>query len=94
MSSKKKTGNRVCVFEVHLGDCEDPDLYASGAIAEYLNTSEGKWIYEECGGDQDLMWYTVGIDNEYNMGFVAYLYCNMTDKQKIYWKLIKNENIS
>jgi len=94
MNLKKKTGNRVCIFKAHLGDCEDPDLYASGAIAEYLDTAEGKWVYEECGGDQELMWYTVGIDNEYNMGFVAYLYCNMTDKQKTYWKLLKNENTS
>ena len=80
------------MFEAHLGDCEDPDLYASGAIGEYLNTPEGEWVYKECGGDHELVWYTVDIDNEYNMGFVTRLYCNMTDKQKTYWKLLKNAN--
>ena len=87
----KKSGNRVCVYEARLGDCEDPDLYASGAIAEYLDTVEGKWVYDECGGDGELMWYTINVD-EPSYGFKVHLYCNMTDKQETYWKLVKNAN--
>ena len=89
MSSKKKTGNRVCVYQGNLGDCEDPDIYAAGAISEYLNTEEGKWVYDECGGDHEMMWYTVNVGDEYNMGFVVDLWCNMSNKQYTYWKLIK-----
>ena len=91
----KKNGNRVCVYKGYLGDCEDPDIYASCAISEYLNTEEGKWVYDECRGDQEMLWYTVDsgemLDEnlEFNMGFVVHLWCNMTDKQHTYWKLIK-----
>lgn len=83
----KKSGNRVLVYEASLGDCDDPDVYASGAIGEYLNTKEGKWIYENCGGDHELMWYTIAID-EPSYGFKVHLYCNMDERQLTYWKLI------
>lgn len=89
MSSKKKIGNRVLVYEASLGDCDDPDVYASGVIGEYLNTKEGQWVYENCGGDHELMWYTITLGDEYHMGFVVHLWCNMDNKQLTYWKLLK-----
>lgn len=84
----KKNGNRVCVYEAYIGDTEDPEIYASGAISEYLNTDVGKWVDENCGQDGDMLWYTLQND-EYSYGLVVYLWCNMTDKQMTYWKLIK-----
>lgn len=93
MSLKKKTGNRVCVFRAPLGDCEDPDLYATGAIAEFLETDTGRWLYENFG-NHELMWYTILNGDEWHMGFEVHLFCNMSDKELTYWKLLKNENIS
>ena len=59
---------KINFHSFHIGDVEDPELYASFPLYEFMQTPKGKWIKEHCGDpkfrttvDQGMWGYQVQV---------------------------------
>ncbi len=71
----------VDVFEITMGDVEDPDLFVGAPIYEWQQTDAGKYVMEH--SDPTAKW----VRAPYNMGHKYTIKGYLTDKQVTYFKL-------
>lgn len=66
----------------NLGDCEDPQLYASQPIWEWQQTDMGKWVMKHCPDPQFRI-----ITEPQSWGYKCVVYGPLTNKDAFYFKL-------
>lgn len=65
-----------------MGDVEDPELYASFPLGEFMDTEKGQWIKKNCPDPK----YSVGPDIN-NFGFRVVVYGIVEDRFAIEYYL-------
>lgn len=73
----------VCVFEINMGDVEDPDLYAAQPIYEWQQTDAGKWVMEHAEGQP----YWIRQADNINYGHKYYVMARLNDQNETFWRL-------
>jgi hypothetical protein len=72
-----------------MGDVEDPELYASLPLGEFMTTEKGQWIRDNCADPQ----YIIRPDpNSY--GTRVIVYGEVEDKSAVEWILRWGQNES
>lgn len=73
----------VVVTRLHIGDCEDPDIYIAPVAYQFLHETErGQWLSEQgltCG-------YQI-VNSPNSWGYEGVLYADMTEQQRVEWVL-------
>ncbi len=65
-----------------MGDVEDPELYASLPLGEFMDTDKGQWIRDNCQDPQ----YIIRPD-PHTYGTRVIVYGEVEDKQAVEWIL-------
>lgn len=72
-----------------MGDCEDPELYAAEPMYQWQQTTQGRWVMENC---QDPCYR---IQPDFNsLGFKIEIYGELEDKQAVEYLLRWNKKQS
>ena len=72
-----------------MGDVDDPELYASLPLGEFMTTEKGQWIRNNCADPQ----YIIRADpNSY--GTRVIVYGEVEDKSAVEWILRWGQNES
>jgi hypothetical protein len=64
------------IHRFHMGDVEDPELYAAGPLWDWQQTPMGQWVMKHCK-DPTFQGYVDVVTYGYNIVIVAH----MTDKR-------------
>jgi hypothetical protein len=78
-------GRGTLVKEMHMGDVEDPYLYAAFPIHEWEQTEEYKWIREHLAEGEELVFYCDNNPSTY--GIVIRVYAPLTGEALTYYNL-------
>jgi len=71
------------VKEIHMGDCEDPYLYAAFPIAEWERTEEAEYVKSH--SPEQLVFYCDSSPD--NWGFTIRIYANLAGEALTYYRL-------
>lgn len=73
---------KVVVHQFHMGDVEDPDLWAAQNLVEFEQSEKGKWVMENT---VDPTWHRG--TRPMSWGWEYTIEATMTDEQFTYYKL-------
>jgi hypothetical protein len=80
---------RITFHTFNMGDVDDPELYASLPLGEFMTTEKGQWIRNHCADPQ----YIIRPDlNSY--GTRVIVYGEVEDKSAVEWILRWGQNES
>jgi hypothetical protein len=73
----------VCVHEIRMGDCEDPDLFVADPIWKWQQTEAGKFVMEHA---VDPPYWTHSTDyNSY--GHLYRIMARLSEQNETFWRL-------
>lgn len=76
-------GLRILVHRFHLGDVEDPEIYAAGPILEFEKSEKGRWLLEN---SYEQLAYNIYPDYE-TYGYKVTIHAWLKGKHLTYYKL-------
>ena len=73
----------VCVHEIRMGDCEDPDLFVAEPIWKWQQTDAGKFVMEHA---VDPPYWTRATDH-HSYGHVYRIMARLSEQNETFWRL-------
>jgi hypothetical protein len=73
----------VCVHEIRMGDCEDPDLFVADPIWKWQQTEAGQFIMEHAV--ETPFWHRQA--DPYNYGHTYCVVARLSEQDQTYWAL-------